>query len=181
LGNTAGRLGPGIDTRGAGGYVVAPPTTTRGADGGEYWLVDDHEPTDLPDWFAQLLTTPNRPERTRPAGGSDPGQLRSIAGNDRARRYADRAIAGELDRIASAPEGQRNHRLFCASVALGQLAATGLITVDQAEQRLLDTADAHVAAGAYSHHQAKQTITSGLRRGLREPRHLPADLINGAA
>ena len=53
LGNTAGRAGPGIDTRGWGGYVAAPPTTTPD---GEYWLVDDHPLVVLPGWFAQLLT-----------------------------------------------------------------------------------------------------------------------------
>ncbi len=181
LGNTAGRLGPGIDTRGKGGYVVAPPTTTRGPDGGEYWLVDDHPPTELPDWLAHLLTTPSRPERTHPTRRNDEPQLRSIAPTDRIRRYAQRAISGELDRIRTAPEGERNHRLFYASIALGQLTAAGLLDQHQAEQFLLDAAAGHVAAGAYSHYQAQQTITSGLSRGLDEPRQLPADLTSGAA
>ncbi|MEM9656329.1 MAG: bifunctional DNA primase/polymerase [Actinomycetota bacterium] len=173
LGNTVGRLGPGMDTRGAGGYVVAPPTTTTGPDGGTYWLVDDHEPADLPHWFSQLLTAQARPDRRRPIPRSDQRQLHQIAGNDRARRYVTRAVAGELDRIAAAAEGQRNHTLFCAAIALGQLAATGLVDEHHAEQQLLDAASGHVAAGAYSHHQARQTITSGLRRGLAEPRQLP--------
>jgi len=179
LGNTAGRLGPGIDTRGKGGYVVAPPTTTQGPDGGEYWLIDDHEPVELPDWFAQLLTTPARPPR--PIRSGDHRQLRLIAPTDRARRYVARAIDGELDRIRTAPEGQRNHRLFCASIAVGQLAATGLLDEHEAEQHLLDAAAVHVNAGAYSHHQAQQTIASGMRRGLTEPRQLPADLTSRAA
>jgi len=181
LGNTAGRLGPGIDTRGAGGYVVAPPTITRGESGGRYWLVDDHEPVDLPVWFAELLATPPRPQRATPIRRGDPEQLQRIAGTDRARRYVTRAITGELDRISSALEGQRNHSLFCASIALGQLAATGLLFPDEAEELLVDAAAGHVAAGAYSNHQARQTITSGLRRGLNEPRQLPGDLLNGAA
>lgn len=182
LGNTAGRLGPGIDTRGAGGYVVAPPTITTGPDGGAYWLVDDHEPVDLPDWFSQLLTTPARPDRPHQIPGSDRRQLHTIASTDRASRYAARAIAGELHRISAAVEGQRNHTLFCAAIALGQLAATGLIDEHEAEQQLLDAASSHVAAGAYSYHQARQTVTSGLRRGLTEPRRLPARLTasNGA-
>ncbi len=178
LGNTAGKAGPGIDTRAHGGYVVAPPTTTPT---GDYWLVDDHPPTELPDWLAHLLTTPSRPERTHPTRRNDEPQLRSIAPTDRIRRYAQRAISGELDRIRTAPEGERNHRLFYASIALGQLTAAGLLDQHQAEQFLLDAAAGHVAAGAYSHYQAQQTITSGLSRGLDEPRQLPADLTSGAA
>ncbi len=181
LGNTAGRLGPGIDTRGAGGYVVAPPTITTGPDGGPYWLVDDHEPADLPHWFSQLLTTSTRADRSRPILHNDQRQLHQIADTDRARRYVTRAVASELDRIVAAADGQRNHTLFCAAIALGQLAATGLVDQDQAEQQLLDAASAHVAAGAYSHHQARSTIASGLRRGLAEPRRLPADLTTTGA
>ncbi len=172
LGNTAGRLGPGIDTRGAGGYVVAPPTQLRD---GDYWLVDDQPPARLPNWFRQLLTPPPRSaptsHRCHPTN--------QVAGDDRSRRYVDRAVAGELDRIAMAAEGQRNHTLFCASIALGQLAGAGLVPADEVQERLLAAASGHVNAGAYSRHQAQQTITSGLRRGLREPRHIP-NLTTGA-
>lgn len=165
LGNTAGRLGPGLDTRGVGGFVVAPPTRLRA---GDYWLVDDHRPAPLPDWFRELLV--GRP-RTAPSECRPPKPLPRFG--DRTRRYTEQAITGELDRIASAPEGQRNHTLFRSSVALGQLAAAGLIDDDEVRRRLLEAAQGHVNAGAYSHHQAQQTISSGLRRGLREPRQLP--------
>lgn len=176
LGNTAGRVGPGIDTRGAGGYVVAPPTNTAGPDGGEYWLVDDHPPAALPDWFSQLLIAAPRPKRPGRISRSDDRRQRSIAATDRVRRYVARATAGELDRIVTAPEGRRNHTLFCASVALGQLVGAQVLDRNEAEQQLLDAACSHVTAGAYSRHQAQQTITSGLQRGLAEPRDLPANL-----
>lgn len=179
LGNTAGRLGPGIDTRATGGYVVAPPTVTNGPDGGEYWIVDDHPPAELPDWFSELLTTPLRPDR--PARPSRSRHQPQVPRSDRVRTYVERAIVGEQLRITTAPTGQRNQTLFCASVALGQLVAAGVLDPCDAEQRLLTAAQTHVAVGAYGKNQARLTIASGLRRGSREPRQLPANLTTGAA
>lgn len=173
LGNTAGKLGPGIDTRGHGGYVVAPPSRTPE---GEYWLVDDHEPAHLPHWFSQLLN----PQPTRPIEATRPARPGHVTWSDRARGYVNRAINGELDRIATAAVGQRNHTLFCASIAIGQLVAADALNQHEGEGLLLDAAHQHVSAGAYTRHQAQQTITSGLARGLTEPRQLPANLTTGA-
>lgn len=175
LGNTAGRLGPGIDTRGVGGYVVAPPTPTGT---GDYWLVDDPAPAELPGWFLELLTPTRRPRAAGPPIACT-GSHHIVS--DRARRYVAQALDDEHHLITTAPTGQRNHTLFRASIALGQLIATGLLDHGEAEHRLLDAADCHIAVGAYSGHQARQTITSGLRRGLREPRHLPTNLTSEAA
>jgi hypothetical protein len=86
------------------------------------------------------------------------------------------AIESEQRRIASAPTGQRNHTLFTASIAIGQLAGADAITIGEAEELLAGAAQGHVEAGAYSAGQARQTIASGLRRGIAEPRQLPADL-----
>ena len=46
LGNSAGRLGPGLDIRGAGGYIVAPPSTH--ASGREYMWEAEFHPDDVP-------------------------------------------------------------------------------------------------------------------------------------
>lgn len=166
LGNTAGRLGAGIDSRGWGGFVVAPPTTIRS---GDYWLVDDHLPVVLPDWIARLLTpAAPSPPRDRPAkiASSLP------ASPDRAKRYATRAVNGELERVANAVEGRRNHTLFCSAIALGQLVGAGVLDQVEAEHVLLEAAQLHVRARAYSWTQARQTIASGMRRGTNEPRRI---------
>ncbi len=169
LGNTAGKAGPGVDTRAHGGYVVAPPTTTPA---GAYWIVDDHPPVELPAWFARLILPSVRcgeqqPPRTQPAAIGA-----GIGPSDRARRYVATAIASEQRRITAAPEGQRNHTLFTASIAVGQLVGAQVIDHAEAERVLSDAAQTHVSVGAYSTSQARQTIASGLRRGTDEPRHL---------
>ena len=48
--NSAGRLGPGLDVRGEGGYVVVPPSRTRGA---YEWL--DRAPLAGPSWLLDCL------------------------------------------------------------------------------------------------------------------------------
>ncbi|MDP8948686.1 MAG: bifunctional DNA primase/polymerase [Actinomycetota bacterium] len=48
--NSAGRLGPGLDVRGEGGYVVVPPSRTRSA----YEWLDRTPPAD-PAWLLECL------------------------------------------------------------------------------------------------------------------------------
>ena len=66
--------------------------------------------------------------------------------------------------------GQRNHLLFCASVALGQLVAGGQLDENTARDRLREACAGHIQAGAFSAGQADATITSGLTRGAAQPR-----------
>ena len=55
--SSAGRLGPGLDVRGEGGYVVVPPSRTRG---GYEWL--DRMPLADPAWLrVRLRGLPHRP------------------------------------------------------------------------------------------------------------------------
>jgi KaiC/GvpD/RAD55 family RecA-like ATPase len=56
--NTASKLGPKLDTRGAGGYIVAPPSIHP--NGGKYrWHVGPHEApvAELPAFFVETLTS----------------------------------------------------------------------------------------------------------------------------
>ncbi|MGB8509800.1 MAG: bifunctional DNA primase/polymerase, partial [Pyrinomonadaceae bacterium] len=62
LRNTAGRLAEGIDTRGNGGYVVAPPSLH--ASGRRYEWMNEKAPAPPPEWLLKLLT------EERPAAAS---------------------------------------------------------------------------------------------------------------
>jgi hypothetical protein len=74
--------------------------------------------------------------------------------------------------VLKAPAGQRNHSLYLAAVALGQLVAGGALPEHDARAELHAAAAPHIAVGAYRALQAEKTITSGLRAGARRPRRL---------
>jgi hypothetical protein len=162
LRNTAGDRGRGlgwkIDTRAHGGYVVAAGSYTPT---GLYTITDDRAPVPLPGWILDRLRPPALPPIPT-------GSIRTAQG--RVSRYVHAAITAETQRVYSAPKGQRNACLYVAAVALGQLVAGGSLPEHHARGALLDAAGRHLAIGAYSAHQAEQTITSGLRAGAKRPR-----------
>jgi hypothetical protein len=167
LRNTEGERGRGlgwhIDTRGGGGYVVAPGSVV---DGRRYEVTDDRDPTPLPTWLV---------ERLRPAPLPPPAQPVRLAGSDRRSRYLDAVLRAEAARVQDAPKGQRNATLYVAAVALGQLVAGGALPEHDARRTLMAAASRHVGVGAYSARQAELTITSGLRKGANRPRTLADD------
>ena len=164
FGNTAGKLGPLVDTRCAGGYVVAGPTVI----GRPYRVVDNRRPVPLPDWLAQPLTTGTRRPQTPPSGPPTASQ-RLLATGPPA-RYVTAALANEAARVRGAVEGQRNYLLFVASVALGQLVGAGQLDEHTARGRLRDACSQHLLDPTFTTTDMERTITSGLTRGAAEPR-----------
>jgi hypothetical protein len=87
-------------------------------------------------------------------------------------RYLEAAIRAEAAKVHTAPGGQRNAALYAAAVALGQLVAGGALSEQEHEAMLMSAAGRHLACGAYSERQARQTIASGLRAGANRPRRI---------
>ncbi|HSV68443.1 MAG TPA: bifunctional DNA primase/polymerase [Mycobacteriales bacterium] len=162
LRNTAGRLGWKIDTRAAGGYVVAAGSVVAGR---PYQTLTECTPAHLPDWLTDLLA---------PAPDPDPAAPPVPVHPVRRSAYLSAALAGEARRVRQAPAGQRNNALYIASVALGQLVAGGALPEPHAWQFLTELAGPHVSTAAFTPGQRDATITSGLRAGARRPRQVAA-------
>ncbi|RAO54412.1 bifunctional DNA primase/polymerase [Micromonospora saelicesensis] len=158
LRNTAGTLGPLVDTRAHGGYVVAAGSTVNGR---PYRVDLDTDPAPLPGWLAaRLVPAPLPPQR--PVVVSLP--------TDRSGAYVRAAITREVDRVTTAPAGERNRALYIAAVALGQLVAGGSLAEDDAQSVL---EQAGVTAGL-SCVEAYRTVRSGLAAGSKRPRQVAA-------
>src|SRR5439155_11954016 len=121
------RLGPGIDVRGDGGYVIAPPS--RHASGARYT------------WASCSLVVPNLPESLLErlvARAWQPQPSGTLKTHDRvgAQRWAAAALEREGAAVAAAVEGTRNHRLNLAAFRLGQIVAAGLLDRGDVETTL---------------------------------------------
>jgi hypothetical protein len=162
LGNTAAHLGQWIDTRGVGGYVVAPPTVTAA---GRYEVTCDDAPAPLPAWLVQHLTTPRATAAT-----TTTHELRRGGPVAHRSAYLRAVIEGEQNHVRNATEGGRNHALFVAAACLGELIAGGSLTEPEAAGALLDACAGHIAAGAFTETEAWATVRSGFRRGATKPR-----------
>lgn len=164
---STGRLGVGLDTRGRGGYVVAPPTSLTS--GTSYRVVCCATPAPAPRWLLHELRSDHG------SSGQERGDRSSsecvVRHSD---RYVQAAIDGEIDRVVSAEVGQRNHALFLASIALGQLVGANLLSESEAFDVLRGAArsQAEVPGDGYDERQATATIRSGFDRGVREPRQV---------
>jgi hypothetical protein len=144
LHSTAGRLAKKIDTRGWGGYVVAPGSATPD---GTYTVLDDRDPAPLPTWLHDALKPPSPP---RYAG---PDSMKNASG------YAAAALRSEVTNVATAADGTRNTTLLRAARALGRLIASGDLDRGEVEQAL-----SRGAAGNAT--QSQRYYDDVIRRGL---------------
>jgi hypothetical protein len=154
--NSAGAIGPQIDVRAAGGYVVGAGSRI----GGRAYSArrGPSGPTPLPGWLAGLVREPpvaEIPEQRVPVGDRAQGHA-----------YALAALRAETGRVASARPGTRNVTLNRAAFSLGQLVAAGLLPPLPVITSLIDAA---MHAGL-PEDEAVRTVRSGMAAGARKPR-----------
>ena len=114
--NSAGRLGPHIDVRADGGYVIGDGSRIGSR---SYTVWDQRWPVPLPEWIAALLVT--EPVPSAPAGA-----ISALSG-EQSTAYAMAALREETRLVATARPGTRNDTLNRAAFSLGQLVAAGLL------------------------------------------------------
>lgn len=158
IGNSTGRVGGGLDVRGEGGYVLAPPSLHPA---GVTYTWEVRVPLALmPEWLVELARKPDW-AHTNPSEA-----IRLLELGQHGSRYGLAALEGETDSVRHAPEGTRNHRLNVAAFQLGQLVGGGELARSVVEAELLAAA---LGAGL-GRIEAERTIASGLNAGTAYPR-----------
>jgi len=168
LGNSRGNLPPGIDVRGAGGYVIAGGAVM--VDGRAYRLVGDiADAPEAPPWLVALLRPP-----VVVNGIGFRAPLPPTAD-----RYADAALSAEVRAVATGSKGGRNERLNQAAFSLGQLVGAGALPASDVAAHLEQAAHDCGLVADDGLRQVRATIKSGLEKGQQQPRSIPPPRANG--
>ncbi|MGM1063127.1 bifunctional DNA primase/polymerase [Saccharothrix sp. Mg75] len=159
LRNTIGRLGWRIDTRGAGGYIVAAGSVSNR---GIYRPITHAPIAALPQWLIPLLLppTPPTPPRSTSKAPHHPDA------------YLDAIVTGEADKVRRATPGQRHDSLLRAANKLGRWVGGGELDEHEVRAVLHAAAAQHHGIEGWSAHEAEITISDGLTWGMLRPRRL---------
>lgn len=142
---SAGRLGPGIDVKASGGYVLCEPSVIGDR---RYRVTLDVPPVELPTWVADA-SSPQAPlARVTTSGRCQ------MAGRC---RYGLAVLRRLADEIAATAEGQREVTTYNLARRVGAFVTSGCLHHDYAVAVL---ADAATRAGL-TEHEARHAIGDG--------------------
>jgi hypothetical protein len=143
--SSASELGAGIDVRGDGGMVIAPPTVRPGV--GDYRWINHIPIAEPPAWLIELKDRqPPPPKRLSIRERAQAAVRRWEAKRRRDMSppaYADAALEYEIRDLAGAAQGGRNHALNRSAFSLLQLVHAGQLDRADVERQLIDACAAN--------------------------------------
>jgi hypothetical protein len=152
--NGAGKLAPGIDVRGEGGYVIMPPSPG-------YSVIHDAEIVDWPPWLLwQVLKAVEPPPRPEPSAYVAPAAVTD--------KRIEAFIRAALDAVAAAQDGSKHYTLRNAALQIGGVA--GRIGLGDTEAVAMLIA---ALPSAKSWDNARRTAAWGITEGRKRPIVLP--------
>lgn len=160
---------PGVDTRGRGGYVVAPPSLH--ASGERYTVLGNgYRLATWPGILTPLLDMPRHRDTPAP-DGTGPAPPTTSTGASTA--WALAGLTRECDslRAMTQPDMGRNDRLNAVAYKMGRRVGAGLLDETDVVTALTD------AAAGWAGHTSREidaTIRSGLTAGKARPHAGPA-------
>ncbi|GIG02525.1 bifunctional DNA primase/polymerase [Catellatospora citrea] len=136
-GDQGKRLGPGIDVKADGGYVVAPPSR-HPVTGRPYQWADQATRVEeaAPALVAACVAEVRRRAPVRPAGHHQPPRSGGAAS------FPDRLMTALAARIHQAPQGKRRVTLFGCARGAARMVAAGQMTSTDAYDALVSACDA---------------------------------------
>jgi hypothetical protein len=185
--NSASGVAPGVDVRGDGGMVIAPPSVKPGK--GVYaWRNELTPVADPPQWLLDIVASKigepaSAPEHSiterakklvqPPAGYVDGFDEYAATGSHRGGGYIEAALLGEYDDVVRASKGERNHQLNVSSMKLGKYVAGGELNEQTVIDEMLRACTVNGLLTDDGEHQCLATIKSGLAKGKTEPKGIP--------
>lgn len=153
-----GKVGPGVDVKGDGGYVIVPPSQKTNKPNGYRWYDGrspwQYEIADLPSSLLVVISRVKEVIRRYPAP----------AINVDFSLLTTKALGEALDRLEFEMVGGRNARLYEAACRAGEAVAAGAIDLEEVKGML----EARGMAAGLSGNEINGTVRSGLRRGMHD-------------